>query len=225
MPQEINIISLPMPFRLGLVNCYLVKTQTGFFLIDTGFSNSRSILEKELDSAGCTLGKLKLILITHGDFDHTGNCAFLREKYGAQIAMHADDAGMVEKGDMFLNRKGMNPFAGKISNLIFNLKKSDRFQPDLMLADGFDLTPYELDAKILSVPGHSKGSCAVLTGAGDLFCGDLLTNTSKPELNTLIDDRDQIMASLEKLKDMSIKRIFPGHGKPFQFAALMEEKS
>jgi hydroxyacylglutathione hydrolase len=224
MTQEIRIISLPMPYKLGLVNCYLVKTEAGFFLVDTGFSNARPALDKELESAGCVPGQLKLILITHGDFDHTGNCAFIREKYGAQIAMHPDDTGMVERGDMFWNRKSGKAFIGKISNLIFNLKKSDRFQPDRMLADGLDLNPYGLNAKILYVPGHSKGSCAVLTAAGDLFCGDLLTNMGRPALNTLVDDREQIKASLLRLKALSIQTIFPGHGKPFTLADLVEGK-
>jgi glyoxylase-like metal-dependent hydrolase (beta-lactamase superfamily II) len=82
-----------------------VETDAGLVLIDTGGSNKRAKLEKELGGAGCQPGNLKLIVITHGDFDHTGNAAYLREQFGAQIAMHQDDAGMAERGDMFWNRK------------------------------------------------------------------------------------------------------------------------
>jgi hydroxyacylglutathione hydrolase len=224
MTQEIRIITLPMPYKLGLVNCYLVKKDTGFFLVDTGFSNARLALEKELESAGCMPGQLKLILITHGDFDHTGNCAFLREKYGAKIAIHAEDAGLVESGDMFHNRKSGNPFIGKISNLIFYLKKADKFKPDIQLVESFDLQEYGFDAKTLALPGHSKGSMGFMISTGDLFCGDLLTNMGRPALNTLVDDREQIKASLLRLKALSIQTIFPGHGKPFTLADLVEGK-
>jgi hydroxyacylglutathione hydrolase len=88
----------------GGVNCYLLSIDSGFVLIDTGFSKNRVDVEKELESAGCKPGNLRLILLTHGDFDHSGNAAYLRGKYNAKIAMHSADKGMVEKGDLFYNR-------------------------------------------------------------------------------------------------------------------------
>ncbi|MHC1772023.1 MAG: MBL fold metallo-hydrolase [Flexilinea sp.] len=86
MMHEIQIIPLKVP-------CYLVKTSSGFFLIDTGDSSDCANLEKALGQAGVTPENLKLVLLTHGDFDHTGNAAFLQQKYGAKIAMHAEDYG------------------------------------------------------------------------------------------------------------------------------------
>jgi len=86
---------------LGSVNCYLVESGTGHILIDTGSSNMRSDLERELESAGCKPGNLRLIVLTHGDFDHIGNAAFLKKKFGTKIAMHKDDSGMAEHGNMF----------------------------------------------------------------------------------------------------------------------------
>ena len=82
--QQIRAISLTLPFRMGSVNCYIVETDSGFVLIDTGASNRRSQLEKELESAGCKPGDLKLIILTHGDFDHTGNAAYLRRQVRRQ---------------------------------------------------------------------------------------------------------------------------------------------
>ena len=110
MKQEISTISLLLPYRSGDVNCYLIETSDGYLLIDTGCPNNRTELERELESAGCQRGNLKLIVLTHGDFDHTGNAAYLRKKFGTKIAMHHDDAGMVEHGDIFWNRKKPNIF-------------------------------------------------------------------------------------------------------------------
>jgi hydroxyacylglutathione hydrolase len=86
--QDIKILTF---HRITDTNSYLVKTNNSYVLIDTGYSTNRKELEKQLAASGCTPGNLKLILITHGHFDHTGNCAFLREKYGAPIAMHKGD--------------------------------------------------------------------------------------------------------------------------------------
>lgn len=53
MLREIKTIRLPLPYRLDSVNCYLIEIVTGYILIDTGSSNKRAGLEKELESAGC----------------------------------------------------------------------------------------------------------------------------------------------------------------------------
>jgi hydroxyacylglutathione hydrolase len=106
MPSGIKIITLSLPYGSGNVNCYLLGADGGgYILIDTGGSNNRTQLEAELKKNGCKPGVLRLIILTHGDFDHTGNAAYLREKFGSKIAMHYDDSGMTEQGDLFFNRK------------------------------------------------------------------------------------------------------------------------
>ena len=51
MPQAIKTITGSS--KAGSVNCYLVKTDTGYILIDTLVPTMRDALEKELDNAGC----------------------------------------------------------------------------------------------------------------------------------------------------------------------------
>lgn len=220
---EIKTITLPMPYRLGTVNCYLVRTDAGFVLIDTGGSNQRAGLEQALVGAGCQPGQLQLIVITHGDFDHTGNAAYLRQKFGAPIAIHPDDAGMAERGDMFWNRKSGNAILRVIAPLLFRFAKSDRFTPDVCLEDGQDLSDYGFAAQALALPGHSKGSIGLLTAGGELFCGDLLDNTKQPALNSIMDDVAAARASVEKLSELSINTVCPGHGQPFSMAEFLAE--
>lgn len=221
--MEINTISF------GGVNCYLITTATGFVLIDTGYAKHRADVEKELENAGCTPETLKLILLTHGDFDHSGNAAYLRGKYGAKIAMHSADKGMVEKGDLFYNRNAnfLMRIMGKI--LLFflrgGLKKTDRFTPDMHIDDGLDLSEFGFDAKVIYIPGHSKGSIGILTNGGDLFCGDLLENTKKPAKNSLISDKDAFGASVEKLNGLKISMVYPGHGEPFPMEQFIKTQN
>ena len=215
MRQEIRTITLLLPFKLGSVNCYLIETDTGHFLIDTGGSNRRTGLERELESAGCKPGYLKLVVLTHGDFDHTGNAAYLRKKFCTRTAIHHDDSGMVERGDMFFNRKRPNVLIRRMIPILSGFGKSERFTPDLCVEDGDDLSEYGFDARVLHIPGHSKGSIGILTAGGDLFCGDLLVNTDKPVLNALMDDPVAGNASVGRLKSLEIGTVYPGHGKPF----------
>ena len=204
------------------VNCYLVQTGAGFFLVDTGMAKKQTSLDHELEQSGCRPGDLKLIILTHGDSDHSGNSAHLRERYGAKIAIHRGDLENVESGDMFANKR-VNPFAKMIARILFfitGLGKFTTFTPDILLENGQNLSEFGWDATILNLPGHSKGSIGILTPEGDLFCGDLLENTRQPAVNTLGDDVNLLKASVEKLKSLPIDMVYPGHGKPFHIAAL-----
>ena len=140
-------------------------------------------MDVALAEAGCDA--LNLILLTHGDFDHVGNCAYLREKYDCKVAMSVDDVGMVEMGDMFWNRemgRGMRVL-GKLFTFLMRirLEEQDRFTPDILLKDTQSLTEFGFDATVHHIPGHSKGSIGILTTTGDFFCGDVFTNVSVPK--------------------------------------------
>ena len=219
MTLEIKTITAHIIFNTH-VNCYLVRISDGYVLIDTGRPNKRSVIEKELESAGCRPENLKLIVLTHGDFDHTGNAAYLRKKFGTKIAMHYDDSGMVEHGDMFWNRKNPNILIKIIFGLFFGLSKSDRFKPDFYIEDGYDFTGYGFDAKVLHLPGHSKGSIGILTADGNLFCGDLFMNMNQPTPTSLVDDSAKLNVSIEKLKSLKINTVYPGHGKSFPMCSF-----
>lgn len=212
------------PIPLGFVNAYLIKADTGFFLVDTGMANQRATVEKALAAAGCRPGDLRLILVTHGDSDHIGNCAYLREKYGAKIAMHPNEAAQAAGGPMLVTRK---PEQGLRTRLImgvlarlFALRRPDRFKADLSLVGDDDLSAWGLQARALHIPGHSTGSIGILTAAGDLFCGDLMSNSGQPKLH-IVDDLAAARASLEKLRRLDVKTVYPGHGKPFALEAFV----
>ncbi len=209
------------------VNSYLVQTEAGFFLIDTGLAKRNSGLIKALESAGVRPGNLKLIILTHGDSDHTGNAYALRQKFGAQIAMHYQDVVNVESGNMFAN-KAVNPIAKGMVRVLFaltGLGDFTPFTPDLTLEDGQDLAGLGWQARVLHLPGHSKGSIGILTAGSELFCGDLFENTKKPAINSLGDDRAQMLASSEKLKGLEVGMVYPGHGKPFLFAEIYTKEA
>jgi len=215
---------------LDETNCYLVRTHSGYFLIDTNFPFQRNNLEQELKKAGCQPGNLKLIMITHGDIDHTGNCAYLRKKYQVKITMHEGDTEMCLK-DGTTRDRGKMPEGFPMPLMILWLMKGilrfalrqatwrkpfDSFKPDILLEEGQSLTEYGFDAKILYTPGHSIGSISILTDSGDLFCGDMFNNV----WGRIIKSTDE--GVFEKLKELEIKTVYPGHGEPFPMATLIK---
>ena len=222
MLQEIKTITF------SGVNCYLINAGGNFILIDSGFARSRKDIGKELENSGCRPGNLKLIFITHGDPDHTGNAAYFKSKFGAKIAMNKADSGMAERGDL-LGSRNVNAFVKLMARMLsyvpsMGLRKSDRFKTDLFVEDGWDFPGYGFDARALYIPGHSNGSMGVLTANGDLFCGDLLVNRTKPAFSPIYIEKRVANTSVEKLKKLNVNTVYPGHGKPFRWDEFLKNK-
>ena len=89
---------------------------------------------------------------------------------------------MVENG-LSLKRKART-MSSRILSLILRLFRGkfafDRFKPDVYLTDGQNLEEYGFKAKVIHIPGHTKGSVGILTDDGDLFAGDTFINKRKP---------------------------------------------
>jgi len=125
---------------------------------------------------------------------------------------------------MFYNRASGNALFRRITSLLFRFPQADRFKPDLYLEEGDDLSEHGLNARVLHLPGHSRGSIGILTADSDLFCGDLLGNTDKPALNSIMDDMSAAKASLEKLGGLEIHAVYPGHGRPFAWQVFLRSR-
>lgn len=216
--MEITPIILSYFFEM---NSYLLKTEKGHILIDTGIKKRRNQLEEKLKAARCKPGNLDLIIITHGHADHVGNAAYLRDKYKTKIAIHRGDTRMIETGNMFIDVKSgvMIEVVGAAMKM-FGLSEFERFAPDLFLEDDQDLSEFGLKAKVMHTPGHSEGSISILTTNGDFFCGDLFDNTKKSGKTTLIQNREKLEASIKKLGVLEINTVYPGHGKPFKLEQI-----
>ena len=229
MKQDIICIDL------GGINSYLVKSEEGFLLVDTGghitmdkvFTNRLEKLKEELDKAGVNEDNLKLIILTHGHNDHAANAAYLRELYHTKIAMHPLDAEQVEKPDM---DKMMSSFQYRsvALTLLFKILKKKitkinqktiddftPFTPDILLGDGDELSQYGFDVKIIHIPGHTQGSIGLLTGEGELICGDILANMKKPGKAPNAEDFQTLDKSIQKISNLKVVKLYPGHGKPF----------
>jgi glyoxylase-like metal-dependent hydrolase (beta-lactamase superfamily II) len=115
-----------------------------------------------------------------------------------------------------------NPITGMILKMpVARLGKANRFKPDIYLEDNQDLSEYGLDGKVIHIPGHSMGSIGVLTGERDIFCGDLMLGGKKPKKNSLVDSAADMDASIQRLKELDVRTVYPGHGKPFKMTDLV----
>jgi hydroxyacylglutathione hydrolase len=201
----------------------MLKTKDGFVLVDSGTAKQWEKLDALLKEAGCTPDNLKLMIVTHGDGDHIGNCKKVRDKYKVKIAMHKEDLKMAEVGIM--PERTSKILIVRLLMFFQKLGKRkpsfETFTPDILLGDGQNLTEYGLDATIHHIPGHTKGSIAILTKEG-IIVGDTLTNMSKPNTAMLIENQEDYKRSIEKLKRLDFQKAYVGHGNAFDRDVFMK---
>jgi len=214
------------PIRLGTDHCYVIKDK-GVIMIDGGTPKKGKKFIRSIEKASIKREEIKLIIITHGHWDHIGSARDIKDITGAKIAMHKLEKNCLEKTLMPLppgvTRWGRS-FA-KILALFMPLIHFPSTDVDITLgAEEFSLTNFGIPGKVIHTPGHSSGSVSVLLKTGDAFVGDLAMNgfplRLSPGLPIFADDLRKVKESLKLLLDMGARTIYPAHGKPFSVEIL-----
>jgi glyoxylase-like metal-dependent hydrolase (beta-lactamase superfamily II) len=83
----VHRISVPTPFAVGPVNCYLIDDEP-LTLVDTGPNSGTALdaLEQGLAELGHRVEDLELIVLTHQHLDHIGLLEVLVRRSGAEVA-------------------------------------------------------------------------------------------------------------------------------------------
>jgi len=129
--------------------------------------------------------------------------------------MHRDDCRLI--GDNMIEPLSANTLLGKLvlalSVKSFQQDKVEVFNPDVYLRDGDTLDSYGVNASIIGLPGHTKGSIGIRFGNNDLFVGDALMNIMYPAKSLLYGNRTDMIKSAEKISTYKGVTIHFGHGK------------
>ena len=80
------------------VCAYLIATDSGLVVIDTGCAKDGDLLLDNIRRLGFDPARINWILLTHWHWDHTGGAARLAEHSGAEVMIHELDADIVESG-------------------------------------------------------------------------------------------------------------------------------
>ena len=195
---------------------YALHGEQGDMLIDTG---NEAMVHQLDDWIKETNLNVRWAFLTHGHFDHTWNCRFLKEKYGTQIILHEKDRELLALGEIrrLYASKYCNEAITEESNAI-----SDMYAPyapfckvDYYINNedtGF-LRTLGFDADIVMLPGHTRGSVGVMQGKV-LYCGDACASINGQYFTALFgEEPESIFPSEEKIFEMDPMIIAPGHGK------------
>jgi len=212
--------------RMGVTNCYLIQDK-GTVMVDSGPPNKAESFFRAMRKAGIDPRQIKLIVHTHGHWDHVGSAKVLKEATGAQIAMRQPDKDWLENSTNHLPAP-VTTWGRILMRLMSRYMRSARVSAtvvDIVLGDDeFSLVPFGVPGKVVCTPGHSSGSVTVLLENGDACVGDLAMNGFPfhfgPGLPIWADDLELAKRSWRMLLDRGVKRAYPGHGKPFSVDAL-----
>ena len=186
--MEIKVLSLGF---IG-VNCYLVLSEGEAIVIDPGFYDKRIA-----DFLSDNSDKERLILITHGHYDHIGGALKLSRETATKIAIGALENDALSDAD--LNLSGL--FGDEL----------EPFSADILLEEGKFMLG-DLEFEIIFTPGHTKGG--VCYKFGDVvFSGDTLFCRSIGRTDFPTGDYKTLMNSIEKLLLLpDDTKLLSGHG-------------
>ena len=167
-------------------NCYLLEDEASktAAVVDPGGDALRILSQAQAD--GVTI---RLILLTHAHFDHTGGVAALCKSLpDVPVYLHPADAALLGS-EVF-------PAIGA---------------PTVPYEEGDTVALGDLTIQVLHTPGHTPGGVCLLAGDA-LFTGDTLFCGSMGRTDFAGGSYEQIMASLKRLAQLpGDYRVLPGH--------------
>ena len=215
--MHVNIHSI----NLGVGSCHVIQGDRAI-MIDAGGPGQAARFRKTMEVLCIDPRSIRLIVITHGHWDHIGSAKDIQEITGAKIAMHEREKDWLEKA-----LKPTSPpvtawghIFGAIMMVLLPLVRVPAADVDVILGnEGLSLADYGIPGKIIYTPGHSMGSVSVLLDTGDAFVGDLAMNgfplRLSPGLPIFAEDIEKVKASWRRLLNEGAKTVYPAHGKPF----------
>ncbi|MEA3442888.1 MAG: MBL fold metallo-hydrolase [Chloroflexota bacterium] len=242
-----GIHQIKVPFSKGITGCtnvYVVEGDKGSILIDSGWDSPESLwaLREGLKAEHIKLQDIKTVVITHIHPDHYGLASKIKQLCGAKVAMHRveaelinsrykDFAELVKEVEKELAHNG-TPQSELLdfTNASLWMKEFVTAEsPDIILEDGDSLSTNSFKIEVIATPGHSLGHiCLHEPKKRLLFSGDHVLYDTTPHIGFNPQSGDNplgdYISSLQKLEDLKISFILPGHGPIFNSLWLRVEK-
>jgi len=197
---------------LKMGRSYVVEHDDGLTLIDTSSPGAANRILDAIKRIGRRPEHLRTIVVTHYHYDHTGNVNELRERTGATVIAHPDDAPYIE---------GRKPWGtarpqSAIERIVERMTAPNPFS---VVVDAAALDNQVLSGglRVLHAPGHTPGHVAVLDQRRRvLFAGDAFMNVFGLHVPTggSTHDMAQARRTIRELSKLDFDHALPGHGNP-----------
>lgn len=218
-------------YNLGnrIVNNFLVQTDKGYILIDTGYENGFARFRRKLQKLKIQPSEIKFIFLTHAHDDHAGFLNKVLEITNAKVILHPKAIERL--------KRGQNSFEGGCSNRLAYLfcllltlfgKGEHKFPPikdeylnRLIPIDSHEFRDLNLPIQIIETPGHTADHISLFKD-NILFCGDATMNGFPSIKRNIIwiENLRDYKTSWKKIIALNPGKIYPSHGKPFDVSDM-----
>lgn len=190
-----NLYSYP---EKGMLDCNTYVIRDGLsIIIDPGFPEFLPALIQDLHKDGIQPEDINIITNTHLHIDHCWANEAFREFSKAKILIHP------------IQKKFYDVSVIQTSKF-FGLQPID-FKEDSYL-DGDRLDAGDTEIELIHSPGHSPDSiCFYCRKDKILICGDVIFNGNTGRVDLPGGNADELRQSIEKLSQLEIGYLLPGH--------------
>lgn len=200
------------------LSAVLVTGDAGHVLLDGGLSQSAPIIDANIRTLGFKTGDIKLILVSHGHFDHAGGVAALQRFTEATVAASPSTAEALQRGEntpddpQYGFGKAFNGFPPTARVRVFR--------------DGEVLTVGKTSITAHLIPGHAPGSTVYTwrscegTTCRNMVYADSVTSGSAPGFTYGPERLAEFRRSIEKVAALPCDIVVSPH--PF-FTQLFEK--
>jgi glyoxylase-like metal-dependent hydrolase (beta-lactamase superfamily II) len=206
-------------------NSYLICSENGNSLVDTGRISSYHQLKKNIHVLNIKPESIGLLILTHTHYDHCQNTCAIKEQTNCKIVVSEKESIYTERGftplpnGTFVLTRVISNLGKWIGQRKFGYKP---FVADLLIADELDLKPFSI--KLISTPGHSPGSISVIVDDEMAIVGDALFGVfRKSVFPPFADDVDEMIVSWGRLMETGCNIFLPGHGLEIKRELLQTE--
>ena len=223
---------------LGVTAVYVLRSEQGYLLVDTGYAHDEKALQAGLRAVGISLRDITHVLLTHHHDDHAGLVARVTiQRPVLQVILHeravpllAHGANDLTHGGYWLNRRVR--LLGGLKGVVEPGWHEHRFPPyrvrpcDITVSGDDDavLRGLGLAGTVIALPGHTVDSIGIVLDDGNAVVGDAAANflrfAGTRHCVVFLTDLDQYYASWRRLIEAGARFIHPAHGDAFPIQAL-----
>lgn len=228
---NIYLVALPLPFALNSVNCYLLRDEDGWTILDTGLHTraGEAAWRETFEALRIEPAAIHQIVVTHYHPDHFGMAGWLQELTGAPVLMAPRERELarlswglpVDQQDPIiplLQAHGV-PMSNvePIEVALARLRAATQPMPTITpLEPGSTLMMGGRSYEALYAPGHSDSQLIFYAAEERLvFCGDQVLNKITPHIGVWPtsepDPLGRYLRSLGALIRLDVALALPGH--------------
>ena len=216
-----KIIRVPIA-PLHMINAYMIVSESGVVIIDTGLPGSEKRFLKALADEGRRPEDVRLIIVTHAHVDHAGSAAALKRLTGAPLLAHRADLPHYRQ-ERAMSYCPTGPFGRLFKSTGLIQAPYEAFEPDIVMdgTDDLPLNRFGVAGIARYTPGHTAGSISVLLDDRNVLVSDLISSgillggivrLKSPKRPPFEDDPHLVADQLERLVEEGAKHFHVGHG-------------